>query len=139
MVEAPPPVVALIGFKRSKMALVGRMGVLVIRDGTVRVLGRKGSVPLDAAVGALTARLTKTGSVELAADGQSMVIYGVADLGNVHQELQQIIIDESHGAELIGPAPTGVLGVYSLKAVTGPAKISRALTEALHARGAGQG
>jgi hypothetical protein len=139
MAEGPAPVVALIGFKGSKLALMGRMGVLVVRDGGVRVLGRKGRVPLDVAASALTARLTRTGTVALRSGGTSMIIYGVAELGNLHTELRRILIDESQGAEVVGPAPTGVLGVYSVRAVTGPAKISRALAEALHAHGAGQG
>ncbi|OEV04517.1 hypothetical protein [Streptomyces oceani] len=138
MTEGVAPLVALIGFKRSKWAWMGGHRVLTVRDGRVRVLGRKG-VDLDVPVREMTARLTRARAIEVRAPEQSAIIFGVLELGNLHTELRQILVAESEGAELIGPAPTGFLGVYSPKAVTGQAQVGRAITEALHARGVGQG
>jgi hypothetical protein len=131
--------VALIGCKRSKFAMGGRHRVLTVRDGQVRIRGKQSAVDLDAPVSALTARLTRTRTVELRTDTVSVFIFGIMELGAIHRELQQIVADESAGAELIGPVPEGVLSVYSPRAVTGTAKVSRALAEALHERGVGHG
>ncbi|MBC3194491.1 hypothetical protein H7X46_25920 [Pseudonocardia sp. C8] len=139
MSRAPAPLVALVGCKRSRFAMAGRHRVLTVRDGRVRILGRQGAVDLDAPVGAVTARLTRTRTVELRTDATSVYVFGVLELGNLHRELQQIAADASAGAELIGPEPSGFLGIYSPKAVTGTARISSAIAEALHERGVGQG
>lgn len=140
MPENLAPLVALVGFKRRKMAPVGGSRVLVVRGGTVRILGKGGRVDLEAGVGELTARLTRTRTVELRAGETSMVVYGTSDVTRVRGELERVAIDESsEDAELIGPAPAGASGVYSVKGLKGQAEASRAIADALHARGVAAG
>lgn len=138
MPEHLSPVVALVGFKRSKLAFAGGTRILVVRDGTVRILGKQGRVDLDVGVDDLTARLTRTRTVELRSPETAVIVYGLTDVTKVPKELERIAIEESsEDAELIGPAPAGALGVYSLKGLAGQARTSRAIADALHARGAG--
>lgn len=139
MPEDTPPLVALVGFKRSKRALAGGVRVLVVRDGTVRILGKKGRVDLDARVGELTARLTRTRTVELRSETGSLIVYGFSEMTNVASELEELAARESAGAELIGPTPAGALGFLSPKQVTGAAAVSRAIADALHERGVAEG
>ena len=133
----PPPLVAMVGFKRSRLAWFGGIRVLVARDGIARLLGRRGRVDLEVPIASLTARLTKWRVVELRSDSGSVIVYGFTEITKVSAELEEIAAREADGAELIGPAPAGALGFYSPKQVTGAAAVSRALTEALHERGAG--
>lgn len=126
MVEVTTPLVAVVGYKRSKLAPFGGQRVLVVRDGAVRLLGKQGRVDLEVPVQALTARLTKTRTVELRANGRSMIVYGFSQLSAVPTQLQQLAHDQSFGAEFIGLSATG-------------AKTSKALAEALHRRGVAQG
>lgn len=140
MAGAGSPLVALVGFKRSRWAWAGGMRVLALRDGTVRILGKKGRIDLEVAVHELTARLTRTRTVELRSGTGSVIVFGVLQLGRIPNELERIaVLEGGYDAELIGPVPTGFLGVYSPGNVTGQAKASRALADALHARGVGEG
>ncbi|MQA74790.1 MAG: hypothetical protein GEU88_10700 [Solirubrobacterales bacterium] len=140
MSEGAPPLVALVGFKRSKLSLAGGVRVLVVPDGTVRILGKKGRVDLDAAVGELSARLTRTRTVELRSDAGSLIVYGFTEMTKVATELEEIAARESADAELIGPTPSALfLGFLTPKDATEPATASRAIAEALHERGVGQG
>lgn len=126
MIEVTTPLVAVVGCKRSKLAPMGGQRVLVVRDGFLRILGKQGRVDLDVPVQQVTARLTVTRTIELRAPGKSMIVYGFSQLSAVPRELQQLAHDQSLGAEFIGLTATG-------------AKTSRALADALHRRGAGQG
>lgn len=130
------PLVAIVGFKRNRFAPLGGMRVLTVRDGVVRLQGKNGT-DLESEVAALTARLTRTRTVRLESAAGSAYIYGFAQLSKLPDALSQIVIRESAGAELIGPCPPGALGVMSPKNVTGAAKVSRALADALHERGVG--
>jgi hypothetical protein len=131
--------VALVGFKRSRLAWFGGIRAFVVRDGIVRILGKRGRVDLEVPVASLTARLTRWRVVELRSGSGSVVVYGFTETTKVPDEVAEIAAREADGAELIGPAPAGALGFYSPKQVTGAAAISRALAEALHARGAAGG
>lgn len=126
MIEVTTPLVAVVGYKRSKLAPAGGVRVLVVRDGVVRLFGTKGRIDLEVPVQALTVRLTKTKTVELRANGSSVIVYGFSKLTAVANELQQIAHHQSLGAEYIAPSAIG-------------AKTSRLLADALHQRGAGQG
>ena len=139
MITPQTPLVAIVGFKRSKWPLPGGIRVLTVRDAVVRLLGKKQRVDLDVAVGELTARLTRTREVELRTDSGAVYIYGFTTTASIPDEINQITIRESEGAELIGPAPGGVLGVLTPTEVTKGASGSRQLVEALHLRGVGVG
>lgn len=139
MTRALVPLVALVGCKRNKFSIAGRNRVLTVRDGELCIRGRKGAIDLEAPVDAVTARLTRARTVELRTDTASVFIFGSLELSKIHRELQEIVADESDGAYLIGPVPTGALGMYSPLTVVRQVDTSRAIVEALHERGVGQG
>lgn len=139
MVERVAPLVALVGFKRRKLAVAGGVRVLVVRDGIVRLFGKNGRVDLDVAVGDLVAALTRTRVVELRSASDSLFIYGITDMTRITRGLQEVVVRESDGAELIGPAPSGHLGFLSPKTPIKQAQTCRAILEALHHRGVHQG
>ncbi|MGH3097237.1 MAG: hypothetical protein ACRDMV_14715 [Streptosporangiales bacterium] len=126
MIEVTTPLVAVVGYKRSKLAPMGGQRVLVVRDGFLRILGKQGRIDLDVPVQQATARLTVTRTVELRANKSSAIVYGFSQLSAVPRELQQLAHDQSLGAEFIGLTATG-------------AKTSRVLVEGLHRRGVAQG
>lgn len=136
---APPPLVALVGFKKSKLALGGGVRVLVVRDGSVRLHGKRGRLDLDCRIGEISARLTKTRTVELTHTGGVCYVYGFSDITSVAAELTEIVLREGPGAEVLGPVPSGALGVLSPRQVTGAAQVGAMLAEELHRRGARSG
>lgn len=144
MTEAKPPLIAFVGFKRSKLAMAGGIRLLVARDGRVRILGKEDRVDLDEAIEGLTARLTKTKTVELRSDSGSVIIYGMTDRPRIHKdldnlavrELETTVVDGKHNALVVGPGPTGFTPMFPLKDLLGQVKASRAVADGLHERGA---
>lgn len=144
MPAAVSPLIAFVGFKRSKLAMAGGVRLLVVRDGTVRIHGKQGRVDLDAAVASVSARLTRTKSVELRSAEGSLMVYGISELtripkeldGLAVRELESTLVDGKHDALVVGPGPTGFTPVFPLKDLLGAVKASRAIAEAMHERGA---
>lgn len=146
MVEAPVPLVAIVGFKRSKAALLGGVRILVVRDGTVRLLGKKNRVDLDAPVHTLTARLTRTRVVQVRSATTLSIVYGLSEMTRLTKDLQAIVLREGHDAvqqsedaEFIGPVPAGMVPAMSPRHVIGLAQAGRAIADGLHTRGVREG
>ncbi len=139
MPENDSPLVAIVGYKRRKITPLGRVAVLVVRDSELRLLDKQGGVEFECALGDLSARLTRTKTAELRTPAGSAFVFGVTEETRLDPGLEALAVRESEGAELLGPTPTGALGVLSPKAATGPAGVSRAIVEALHERGAQAG
>ena len=139
MPENDSPLVAIVGYKRRKLAPLGRVRLLVVRDSKLRLLDKDGKVELESPLDDLTVRLTRTRTAELRAPAGSALLFGVNEETKLDPGLVELAAGESEGAELLGPTPTGALGVLSPKAASGPAKVSRASVEALQERGARAG
>ncbi|HVX47503.1 MAG TPA: hypothetical protein VHC49_26680 [Mycobacteriales bacterium] len=135
------PLLAVVGFKAGRFAPFGGVRILAFRDGVFRVLGRKNRIDIDTPINQLTVRLTRTRTVELSSPGGSGFAYGVPDDTKLRGELVDIARAEldrmGEDGELLGPIPTGWAGPASLRALRGQIQVSKELTEALHARGAG--
>lgn len=144
MAEALPPLIAFVGFKRTKLAMAGGVRLLVVRDGTARILGKGGRVDLDTAVESLAVRLTRTKTVELRSETGSVIVYGISNMTKIAKELDDLavrelettVVDGKHDALVIGPGPTGFTPLFPLKDLLGAVKASRAVADAMHERGA---
>lgn len=139
MSDGTVPLVAVVGFKRSRLAWVGPVRVLVVHDGRVRLHDKNDRVDIDVPVDQLTARLTRTRTVHLRWPEGSAIVYGISEMTRLKGQLKEIVEREGEGAEFIGTTPVGALGVYSPKNVTGTAAASRAVAQALHERGIAAG
>lgn len=140
MPETTAPLLALVGYKRSRFALMGGVHVLAVRDGHLRIINRKDVVVLEAPLADCTARLMRTRSVDFRADGRSVVLFGVSTTVTIPASLQEIAVREGRDdAEVIGPADGGIPGVLTARDVKGTAAAGRAISEALRERGVPQG
>jgi hypothetical protein len=140
MPVAPPPLVALVGFKRSRWAPFGQVRLLTVRDGRMRVLDQHGRALVDVPVDGLSARLTPTRSVHLVwADGSAMV-YGVTtQSGTPSRGIRERLAAESVGAEVLGQRAGGAAGAITVGDIKHVTRGSQAIAAALHARGAAGG
>ncbi|MEU3269322.1 hypothetical protein ABZ639_00665 [Saccharomonospora sp. NPDC006951] len=138
------PLVALVGFKRSKLAMLGGVRLLVVRDGVARLLDGKGTTDLDVAMGELTVRLTRTKTVELRTDSVSAYVYGIPDATRIREDLKQVIAREldlatgggTREVAVLGPVPSGFTTLMPIKELAGQIRMGNALAEALRQRGA---
>lgn len=119
--------------------MMGSAHILVVRDGTVRILDKNDTPVFENPVTAVTARLTKSRVVHLQSGAESTIVYGMTDITRLPKSLRAIADREAVNAQLIEPAKTGALGVYSPKGVTGAAALSRQILEGLVERGAQPG
>lgn len=124
--------------------MLGGTRLLVVRDGVVRIIGKRGQVDFESPVASLTVRLTRTKTVELKSDETSAIVYGISELTRLPKELDELAVrelqstevDGKHNATVIGPGPTGFTPLIPLKDLIGAVKASRAVADALHERGA---
>lgn len=136
MPETTSPLLALVGYKRHKLALMGGVHVLAVRDGHLRIINRKDVVVMEAEVADCTARLMRTRSVDFRAGGRAVVLFGVSTTVTIPSSLHEIAVREGRDdAEVIGPADGGIPGVLTVRDVQGTAAVGRAISEALRERG----
>lgn len=99
------PLVSLVGFMHrrwTRLGIFGGIRVLVVHDGTIRLLGEHGRVDLDTTISAVTAKLTLTKAVKLSTRSDFMFVYGFPQVGEISREFTAIAAREAGPSSLPG-------------------------------------